>query len=52
MELKPGKYRHFKGNEYELLFVAIHSETGEQMVVWFQFHIQPPKNAPGRFPAH
>ena len=34
MELKPGKYRHFKGNEYELMFVATHSETGEQMVVY------------------
>ena len=34
MELKPGKYRHFKVNEYELLFVATHSETGEQMVVY------------------
>ena len=34
MELKPGKYRHFKGNEYELLFVATHSEPGEQMVVY------------------
>lgn len=34
MELKPGKYRHFKGNEYELLFAATHSETGEQMVVY------------------
>ena len=34
MELKPGKYRHFKGNEYELLFVAAHLETGEQMVVY------------------
>lgn len=34
MELKPGKYRHFKGKEYELLFVATHSETGEQMVVY------------------
>ena len=34
MELKPGKYRHFKGNEYELLFVETHSETGEQMVVY------------------
>ena len=34
MNLKPGKYRHFKGNEYELLFVATHSETLEQMVVY------------------
>ena len=34
MELKPGKYRHFKGNEYELLYVARHSETMEPMVVY------------------
>lgn len=32
--LKAGKYRHFKGNEYELLHVATHSETLEQMVVY------------------
>jgi hypothetical protein len=34
MELKPGKYRHFKGNEYQLLYVARHSETLEEMVVY------------------
>ena len=34
MELKPGKYRHFKGNEYELLGIATHSETLESMVVY------------------
>ena len=34
MDLKPGKYRHFKGNEYELLYVAKHSETLEPMVVY------------------
>ncbi len=34
MALKPGKYRHFKGNEYELLFTATHSETRETMVVY------------------
>lgn len=34
MELKKGKYRHFKGKEYELLEVATHSETLEQMVVY------------------
>ncbi len=33
-EIKPGKYRHFKGNEYEVLFTATHSETGELMVVY------------------
>ena len=34
MELKPGKYRHFKGNEYELIGIANHSETLEPMVVY------------------
>lgn len=34
MELKPGKYRHFKGKEYELLGTARHSETLEPMVVY------------------
>lgn len=34
MELKPGLYRHFKGNLYRLLFVARHSETLEPMVVY------------------
>ena len=34
MELKPGKYRHFKGGEYELIGIASHSETMEPMVVY------------------
>ena len=34
MELRPGKYRHFKGNEYLLIGVASHSETMEPMVVY------------------
>ncbi len=29
-----GKYRHFKGNEYEVIAIARHSETGEDMVVY------------------
>ena len=29
--LKPGVYRHFKGNLYELLYTATHSETLEKM---------------------
>ena len=33
-KLQPGRYRHFKGGEYELLFVARHSETLEPMVVY------------------
>ena len=34
MELKPGIYRHFKGNLYRLIGVASHSETLEPMVVY------------------
>ena len=33
-ELRPGLYRHFKGNLYRLLYVAKHSETLEEMVVY------------------
>ena len=33
-EIKLGKYRHFKGNEYEVLYLARHSETLEEMVVY------------------
>ena len=32
-EIKTGRYRHFKGNEYEVLYLAKHSETLEPMVV-------------------
>ena len=34
MELKRGKYRHFKGGMYEVLSLANHSETLEKMVVY------------------
>lgn len=34
MDVKPGRYRHFKGKEYEVLGVASHSETLEPMVVY------------------
>lgn len=33
-EIRPGRYRHFKGNEYEVLYTARHSETLEPMVVY------------------
>jgi hypothetical protein len=29
-----GRYRHYKGKEYTVLFVAKHSETLEEMVVY------------------
>lgn len=32
--MKKGIYRHYKGKEYELIDVAVHSETLEEMVVY------------------
>lgn len=32
--IQPGRYRHFKGNEYEVLGIARHSETEEPVVVY------------------
>jgi Uncharacterized protein conserved in bacteria len=32
--IKLGRYRHFKGNEYEVLYLATHSETMEPFVVY------------------
>ena len=33
-DIQPGRWRHFKGNEYQVLCVARHSETQEPMVVY------------------
>jgi hypothetical protein len=32
--VRPGRYRHYKGHEYEVLGVARHSETEEEYVVY------------------
>ena len=36
--MKLGKYRHYKGKEYEVLGVATHSETLEDLVVYKAFY--------------
>lgn len=32
--IQPGRWRHFKGNEYEVIGMAQHSETLEPLVVY------------------
>jgi hypothetical protein len=33
-DVRPGKYRHYKGNIYEVICLARHSETEEEYVVY------------------
>jgi hypothetical protein len=33
-QLEPGRYRHYKGGEYQVIEVAIHSETEELLVIY------------------
>jgi hypothetical protein len=37
-DAKPGRYRHYKGGEYEVLAVARHSESLEPLVVYRPLH--------------
>lgn len=39
--IKKGKYRHYKGKEYEVLGLALHSETLEEMVVYKPLYTTP-----------
>ena len=32
--IRPGLYRHYKGKEYEVIGIAQHTETGEEVVVY------------------
>ncbi len=34
MEFRKGKYKHFKGKEYELIDIVTHSESMEKMVLY------------------
>jgi hypothetical protein len=34
MTVEPGRYRHYKGNYYEVIGTARHSETDEMLVVY------------------
>jgi hypothetical protein len=34
MEIKPGIYRHYKGNEFEVICVGLHEDTKERLVVY------------------
>lgn len=36
--IKPGRYRHYKGKDYEVLGVARHSESEEEYVVYRQLY--------------
>ena len=36
--IHPGRYRHYKGNLYEVTGIARHSETEEEMVVYRQLY--------------
>ena len=48
-DIKPGRYRHFKGNEYQVIGMARHSETEEEMVVYRPLYGEGGLWAPGGY---
>lgn len=34
LTVRPGRYRHYKGNDYQVIGIARHSETEEELVVY------------------
>jgi hypothetical protein len=39
LQVTPGYYRHFKGGIYHVKAIATHTETGEELVVYFSLDI-------------
>lgn len=37
-EIKPGRYRHYKGHDYQVVGLATHSETEETLVVYYPLY--------------